>query len=144
MKKVLLDFVSKDFFKFLLVGGLAAGVNFLSRILLNNFFSFLISIIIAYIIGMIVAFFLNRIFVFKPRRNNISKQFAYFTLINVLAVIQTVIVSLFFADFLFPKINIVSYREEIAHLIGISVPIFTSFLGHKYITFSKKIMFRTK
>lgn len=48
--------IDQKFFKFLVAGGLAALVNFGSRILLNNFMPYAQAIIIAYCIGMLTAF----------------------------------------------------------------------------------------
>jgi putative flippase GtrA len=135
--KVLADFFSKEFYKFLVVGGFAAVVNFFSRIGINYFFGFTLSVIIAYLIGMITAFILNKILVFKIEKGNTAKQFWYFTLVNIFAVIQTVTISVFLAKWFFPRIGFMIYSEEIAHFIGISIPVITSFLGHKYISFRK-------
>jgi len=44
-------------------------------------------------------------------------------------------VSVGLAEYLFPVIRFSWYRFEIAHIIGISVPVFSSYLGHKYLTF---------
>ena len=52
-----------EFFQFLFVGGIAAAINFISRIGFNEFFSYRISIVLAYIIGMIVAFTLFKHYV---------------------------------------------------------------------------------
>jgi putative flippase GtrA len=138
MRKYFDDFLSRDFLKFLVVGGFAAGVNFFSRILLSHFLTFVVAVVIAYLIGMMVAFVLSKVLVFQPETGRTAKQFYYFTLVNIVAVVQTVIVSVFLVDYLFPLLDYSYYPEEIAHFIGISVPIFSSFLGHKYITFSKK------
>lgn len=135
--RILSEFSSKSFYKFILVGGFAATVNFFSRILFSNFFNFTNSVILAFVLGLTTAFTLNKIFVFKPVQSNSVKQFLYFFAINIVAVIQTILISTFFVYYLLPKMGVSHFKEEIAHFIGISIPIFSSFLGHKYITFAK-------
>jgi putative flippase GtrA len=139
VKTLISNFLTKDFLKFLLTGGFAAGVNFCTRILLSKFLPFSVAVVLAYIVGMIIAFVLSKILVFEDAKNKkeTPKQFFYFALVNVFAILQTLIVSLFLANYLFPKANITRYAEEIAHLVGISIPIFSSYLGHKYVTFKK-------
>mgnify|MGYP000539474371 CR=1 FL=1 len=126
---------SKEFFSFIFAGGIAALANFLSRIFLNNFFSFSISIFIAYCNAMLIAYFLMKLFVFKSSNTTYFKSSLYFIIINLLAVIQTLIVSLFLANFFLPSLNIQNNIYEIAHAVGIIIPVITSYYGHKFITF---------
>ena len=73
-------FKSRQFVMFLITGGLAAAVNFGSRILYNQWMGFSAAIVLAYITGMITAFVLARIFVFQdsqlipelPARENVA------------------------------------------------------------------------
>ncbi len=137
MKKYLGEFMSKDFYKFILTGGFAAIVNFIARILLNHIMSFVWAVFSAYIIGMVVAFVLSRMIVFQQSIGKASKQFIYFTIVNIIAVMQTVVVSVLLADYVFPYIGLWNHREAIAHAVGMGIPILSSFLGHKYITFAR-------
>lgn len=124
-----------QFSKFIVAGGIAAGANFCSRYELGFYMSYVPSIILAYLVGMITAYVFCRLFVFEARKNSTLQQMGYFTAINVLAIIQTIIVSVVFADFIFNGIQDISLRESLAHFIGICVPVFTSYYGHKYVTF---------
>lgn len=128
-------FKSKTFFSFLIAGGIAAVVNFLSRFLYNVYFSYTVSILFAYITGMITAFLLTKFFVFEQSKNSTSKEFFYFTVINVLAVAQTILISLAFYNYIFPWLNFNFQTKAIAHAIGVVFPVFTSFLGHKHLSF---------
>ena len=130
-------FLSKQFVKFLIVGGFAAAVNFVSRILLSEMMSYRWSIIVAYIFGMLTAYFLSKFFVFEKSSRKPVHEFYYFSLVNLLAVCQVWGISVFLAEYIFPKIGFGFYSMEIAHIIGLSVPIFTSFLGHKYWSFKQ-------
>jgi len=129
------EFVSSAFFKFIIVGGFAALINFSSRIGLSLLLNYATAIIVAYIIGMLTAFILNRLFVFEAQTGHTAHQFFYFTLVNLFAIFQTLVVSLLLAIVVLPGVGIEHWVEEIAHFIGICVPVFTSFLGHKYFSF---------
>ena len=59
------QFQSKEFLKFLLVGGIAAIANFLSRILFSVYTNLFIAVTFAYLTGMVIAYCLNKLFVFN-------------------------------------------------------------------------------
>lgn len=128
---------SKQFLLFVFSGSIAALGNFLSRIYFNNFFSYSTSIIFAYFVGMLIAYFLMKILVFKPKKNSNLKSSMYFIFINLLAVLQTWAVSLYLLNSLLPSINIQQNSKEIAHAVGITIPLITSYYGHKLLTFKK-------
>lgn len=127
--------MTKQFFSFAIAGGIAAVANILSRILINHWLSYSASIWLAYLVGMITAFVLNRLFVFNEAGNRLHQQIFWFTAVNLIAVLQTWIVSLLLADHLFPWMGFDWHVETVAHAIGVAAPIITSYFGHKYITF---------
>jgi len=120
---------------FIITGGTAAVVNFSSRLILNQWFSFSTAVIFAYIIGMITAFILAKIFVFKGSSQSIRQSMFIFSLVNIVAIAQTWLISMGLAYYLFPYFNVTIFVPEISHAIGIIVPVFTSYLGHKYLSF---------
>lgn len=124
-------FMSRQFLVFLLTGGLAAAVNFGSRILYNQWCDFSMAVILAYLTGMITAFVLARMFVFKQSSQSMQRSALYFTLVNLVAVIQTWLISMGLALYLLPMLGITHFSREIAHAIGVAAPVFTSYLGHK-------------
>jgi putative flippase GtrA len=128
-------FKSKQFLSFFVTGGIAALVNFCSRILLNYWMDFSSSIIIAYLIGMITAFILAKQFVFTNSQQALHHSMMYFSLVNLFAVAQTWGISMGLVYSVFPKLGIVCFKQEIAHAIGIIFPVFTSYLGHKHLSF---------
>ncbi|MEJ2670392.1 MAG: GtrA family protein [Gammaproteobacteria bacterium] len=128
-------FKSKQFLLFLMTGGLAALVNFSSRIFYNQWLDFSFAIVVAYITGMITAFILAKIFVFTESQQPWHHSAIYFALINLFAIAQTWIISMGLAYYFFPKIHFHAYPNELAHAIGIAAPVFTSYLGHKYFSF---------
>ena len=132
--------ISKQFVKFVLAGGFAAIVNFGSRIVLSLWISYVPAIVLAYCIGMLTAFVVNKLFVFQDSVDGLHHQASWFVLINLVAVLQTVLISVLFADYLLPLIGMRWHPESVAHAIGLAIPVFTSFIGHKYLTFRTAAM----
>jgi putative flippase GtrA len=124
-------FASKQFVGFLLTGGAAATVNFGSRILLNRWMDYSAAIVVAYLIGMATAFVLARLFVFKQSTQAFHRSAGFFVLINVFAIFQTWLVSIILARHMLPAFGVNRFVPEIAHAIGVMVPVFSSYLGHK-------------
>ena len=115
-------------------GGFAALVNFVSRIIFNFWFSFEVSVVLAYLIGMITAYILTKIFVFKAKSVGLVSSSIKFTIVNILAVLQTYFISVYLYYWLNNNINF-DYNKEIAHFVGIEFPVITSYIGHKYFSF---------
>ena len=128
-------FKSRQFVMFLITGGLAAAVNFGSRILYNQWMGFSAAIVLAYITGMVTAFVLARLFVFRDSQRALHHSALYFVLVNGVAVLQTWAISLLLADWLLPALGVHQYVHELAHAAGVVVPMFTSYLGHKHLSF---------
>lgn len=129
------DFRTKQFLMFLFTGGIAATVNFLSRIFFNFWLGFTTSVILAYIMGMITAFLLAKNFVFKDSEQGIGKSIVIFVAVNGIAIIQTLAISTGLYYYVFPSFGLISFSAEISHGIGVVIPVFTSYLGHKYWSF---------
>lgn len=110
-------------------------VNFGSRFLYNHWFSYSTSIILAYLNGMIIAFILAKLLVFTSSQQTLHRSVLFFVLINLLAVLQTWLVSMGLNYYLFPKVGMHYYPDVLAHAIGIIIPVFSSYLGHKYLSF---------
>lgn len=133
---MLAQFKSKEFLVFLATGGFAAVVNFGSRIVYDRWLSFSVSIVLAYITGMITAFVLMRILVFTRSAQPAGTSAMRFVVVNLLAVLQTWIISMVLAYYALPWLGVTSHVTEIAHAVGVAVPAFTSYLLHKYWTFA--------
>lgn len=125
------QFLSRQFLTFLVTGGTAATVNFGSRLLYNRWLDYSTSVIVAYITGMVTAFTLARLFVFKESEQSVPKSAFFFVLVNLVAVAQTWAISMGLAYWLLPAMGVTRGAPEIAHAVGIVVPVFTSYLGHK-------------
>ena len=126
-----------QFFRFLLAGGVAAAANYGSRFAFSAVLPYAAAIACAYAVGMIVAFTLMRQYVFFAGGRPVAPQVVRFVAINALALLQTLVVSLLLARWLRTTAG-EAQAEAIGHLVGVVVPVFTSFLGHRHATFSHR------
>jgi putative flippase GtrA len=124
-------FVSKSFLLFLLTGGFAAAVNWGSRIVYNIWMPYSEAIVVAYITGMITAFVLAKLFVFTKSTQSTGRSVFFFTLVNLVAVAQTWAVSVGLTYYVFPRMGFTWHVKDVAHAVGVAVPVFTSYVGHK-------------
>ena len=127
--------MSRQFAIFLLTGGIAALVNFGSRIAYSHWLDFSTAVILAYLTGMITAFILAKLFVFTESRQSLLRSAGFFALVNLAAVLQTWAISMGLAYYVLPMLGVVKFVQEIAHAVGVMFPVFTSYIGHKYWSF---------
>jgi putative flippase GtrA len=125
----------KRFIAYLLAGGVAALLNWSSRFLFSLWFNYPVSIVLAFIVGLISGFSLMRWLVFDGAGKSAATQVPYYLLVNLLALVQTLCVSLILAKWVIPAVGLSIRPEGPAHLIGVLVPVVTSYFGHKYFTF---------
>lgn len=124
-------FMSRQFLAFLLTGGVAAAVNFSARILYDLWLSFSAAVVLAYLTGMVTAFVLARLFVFRESSQSTGRSAGFFILVNLLAVLQTWLISLGMLHYVLPALEVTRFAPELAHAVGVVAPVFTSYLGHK-------------
>lgn len=127
--------MSRQFSRFILVGAVAAAANIGSRILFDQWMAFVPSMILAFIVGLSTAFVLNRSWVFIKSGKHWLNEASWFTAVNILGLIQTIAISVALAKYLLPALGMTEHAELIGHSIGVVVPVITSYLGHKHITF---------
>ena len=132
------QFLSKQFILFLVTGGTAALVNFSSRIVYNQWVSFSTAIVLAYLTGMLTAFLLARWLVFKQSEQSFTRSAMLFSAVNAIAVLQTWLISMGLALYVLPYCGVTRFAAEIAHAVGVAVPVFTSYLGHKHFSFRER------
>ena len=130
--------MTPQFLRFLVAGGIAAAANVLSRIAFSTFLGLEAAVVLAYCVGMLVAFVLMRSQVFPPSDKLLSRQVMVFVGVNLAAVLQTLVVTLVLARWLLPAIGVRHYVEEIAHVVGVCVPVVTSYFGHKHFSFASR------
>lgn len=138
LEKLRTEFLSRQFLRFLVSGTIAAAFNFGTRYFLQPYIGYTLSIVIAYLVGMVVAFVLYEHEVFGEGNHTRLMEVALFVMVTAFAIVQTVIVSLVCAEYVLPSMGVTRYVDDIAHFIGIGAPVFTSFIGHKYLTFSRE------
>jgi len=124
----------RAFAAFVLTGGLAAGVNVVSRYLLSRWLVFEAAVAVAFVLAMTTAFLLNRAFVFRSSAHW-AGQYWRFALVNLIAFVQVFLVSEGLVRLLFPAIGLRWHPLEIGHLLGVMSPIATSYFAHKHFTF---------
>ena len=126
--------LSRQFPRFLLSGGVAALANFGSRFLFSEFMSFEYAVTAAFFVGLGTGFLLARKFVFHKSANSLRVEIFYYLLVNLLALAQTWLLSVYLAAELVPLMGL-QIGQASAHMAGIMLPTLTSYLGHKYFTF---------
>jgi len=127
--------ISRRFLMFLVSGGVAAAANILSRVLFGLWVPYWASIVLAYLVGLATAFVLMRTLAFTTSRNATHAQAMWFVLVNLVGLLQTFIISLVLAHWLFPMMGFERGAATVAHAIGVIVPVLTSYLGHKHLSF---------
>lgn len=127
--------VFKQFIYFLLSGGAAAGLNWGSRFLFSEIFSFEVAVVLAFFVGLLSGFVLMRVFVFDGVNKPVAPQMGKYVAVNMFALLQTLLISLFLARWLLLSVGISDYAEALGHLVGVLVPVVTSYFFHKFYTF---------
>jgi putative flippase GtrA len=123
-----------EFIRFLLVGGVAAGLNFASRIIFSIWLNLTVSVILAYLTGMAVAYGLNRIYSFRQTGEIKAEGILIFLLINIISVLQiwvaTTLLNQLFQEFMHANLS-----EMLSHFLALLVPVLPSYFCHKYLSF---------
>jgi putative flippase GtrA len=127
--------MSVQFSFFLLIGAIASALNWGSRFVFSHYFSFQVAVVLAFVVGLLSGFILMRLFVFKRSQNTVKSQVIGYFFVNMLALAQTLIISILMINLLSRFLDETTLTEAIAHALGIIVPVFTSYLGHKNFTF---------
>ncbi|MGO9895632.1 MAG: GtrA family protein [Bryobacteraceae bacterium] len=131
--------VPREFISFMITGGIAALINIGARIVFNLFMRFEIAVVVAYLCGMTTAYVLARYFVFERSGRAMHDEYIRFTLVNLAAIAQVWIVSVGLADFGFQWLGFTWHSYTVAHVIGVAVPVFTSYIGHKRFSFARRV-----
>lgn len=121
--------------RFLLLGGLAAAINWLVRFPLSLVLPFPAAVFVAYLIGMSAGFTLYRAYVFPNSRQPVPLQVTLFLIVNALGAVVVMAVSLALLHHLLPAIGWSVLPEAVAHGTAIGVGAVANFFGHKYLSF---------
>jgi putative flippase GtrA len=135
LQRLISLYLTGQFGKFLIAGGLAALANFASRFAFEPWFGFWGGVAAAYGVGFLTAFFLNRAFVFPASGKPLREEVGWFFLFNALAfpvvLGASVVLNTYVLRRWFPE----KLSESGAHGIAIMLPVFVNFAAHKFITF---------
>ena len=126
-----------QFPRFLVAGGLAACANFGSRFLFSNWVDYQWAVLMAFCVGLSSGFLLNKYFVFARSSRRVRVEFSLYLAVNLFALAQTWLVSVYGAAWLEPAIGL-GPAQALAHLAGILCPVVSSYFGHKYFTFRER------
>ena len=127
--------LSVEFLRFVVVGGLAALVNWGSCFILSLSMPLGVAVVPVYGLGMVTAYSLSRLFVFNSSGRSLRSELWRFTLVNAFSLLQVWIVTMGLVTLVFPKVGFSWHVDPVAHAIGVASPIVTSFLAHKHFTF---------
>lgn len=130
------ELLDRQFVRFLAAGGTAALANFGSRFLISEFMAFEYAVVLAFFVGLGTGYVLSRTFVFAPSQHAVHVEMTYYLFVNLLALLQTWLLSVYLARILTPQLG-QAWAQSIAHLAGIMLPVITSYFGHRYLTFKE-------
>jgi putative flippase GtrA len=121
--------------RFIFVGGFAAFINVSSRVFLDFYLYFEISVVIAYLIAMTCAFIMNKRYVFDTSSLQIRYQFIRFSIVNIVSLIIVWGVSSTLYRIIFPYFNFHFYPDLISHIAGVISPVLLAFHLHQKYSF---------
>lgn len=124
--------------RFLLAGGLAAGINWIARFPLELVMPFAIAVLGALAIGMTSGFLLYDRWVFPGSPHALQHKIRDFIAVNLAsqAVMFVMAVGLRELALLAAVPKLIAGAA--AHLIGIGMGAFVSFIGHRAVTFGRE------
>lgn len=131
-------FLDPQFVRFVALGAIAAGCNYLSRFAFDVVMPFEAAVAAAYVLGMMIAFILFQRFVFGDAGDGLTRQAARFTAVNLVGIVVAVAVSSVMARMLLPFLGWAIYPYAVAHAFGVAAPTLTSYYGHKFFTYRER------
>jgi energy-coupling factor transport system substrate-specific component len=123
--------------RFLLAGGTASFVNWLSRFAFSVVLPFPVAVILAAAVGLGIGFISYRLWVWPGSSVGIRMQLARFLAVNIGSAIVVFLVSVPLAAILKNQAQSVPVAEGVAHACGIAAGAIITFLGHRTFTFAR-------
>src|SRR5262245_26691166 len=124
-----------QFVAFVATGSLAAGANVGSFQLFKLIAPFEAAVALAYVTGMVVAFILFQRMIFGNPDTPLRRRVIRFTQVNMLGLALATLVSATMLRLVFPALNWSFYPKELAQLIGVAAPTFSSYFLHRNYTY---------
>jgi putative flippase GtrA len=128
-------YMTAQFAHFLVVGGIALVINWLSRFAFNYFVAYGWAIVLAYGAGMLVAFILNRVYVFPFSSRSLKFEMTLFFLVNIAVFPLVWGVAYVLGEWFLARYLSTQFALALAHGFAITLPAFVNFALHKLITF---------
>lgn len=135
IRRVASLYLSEQFGRFLISGGLAMLLHWLSRFVFSWYINFAWAIVLAYAVGMFVGFALNRIFVFPRSERSLNFELFFFFFVNVVAFPFVWVAAYVLGEWIFVHWMSRQVALALGHAIAITFPVFVNFALHKFITF---------
>ena len=135
VQRVIALYASPQFGRFVLAGGVAAVLHWLSRFVFNLFMSYALAIVAAYAVGMAVAFVLNKQYVFPYSRRPLVAEMSFFVLFNLAAFPFVWTAAYVLGELVFPHFLPRQLALALGHGCGVALPVLVTFVLHKSITF---------
>lgn len=133
--RVISLYASRQFGRFVVAGGIAALLHWLSRFLFNLFMSYALAILAAYAVGMTIAFVLNKRYVFPYSRRPVAAEVSFFVLFNVAAFPFVWVAAYVLGEQVFPGFMPRQLALALGHGCAVALPVLVTFVLHKSITF---------
>ena len=127
-------FFSLQYIRFLLVGGTAAALHWLTRIGLSQHMMFESAVVLSYFVGLLAAFVLNRYYVFPATTLPVKVQIRRFFIVNLITMplVWITAIGLYEGFFFIPS---EWWRESLAHGVAVAIPAVSSFVAYKLFAF---------
>jgi len=132
---ILRPFLTAQFLRFVMVGGVAATGHWLARIAIDRHVSYLAALVLAYPVGIALGYLLNVTFVFSSNPDRRLKEISTYALLTIAMFPIVIAVSWGISELVFTPLGMTYHPREIAHAIGVLSPVAISFLLHKFLTF---------
>lgn len=123
--------------RFLLLGGLAAAINWLVRFPLSAVLPFDLAVVAAYVIGMSAGFVLYRTYVFPGSARPVVEQSLVFLAVNLFGAGVVLGFTWLFLSLVSDTGWPLFVREGLAHGLAIGIGAVANFFGHKTLTFAR-------
>jgi putative flippase GtrA len=137
LKRIAEIYLTGQFARFLLAGGLAAAANFASRFAFEPAFGFWGAVTMAYGVGFLTAFALNKRYVFPASGRSLHNEIAWFFLFNLLALPIVLFASVTLNNYVFGKLMPEGLSRAASHGIAIMLPVVVNYVAHKFVTFRR-------
>lgn len=135
LRRVVALYASPQFGRFLLVGGTAALVQWLSRFGFNRFMDYGWALVLAYVLALATGYLLNKLYVFPYSTRPMNLEIFLFIVVNVAAFPFVWGIAYVLGEWVLPHWLEGGASLALGHAAALGVPVIFSFAFHKFLTF---------